>query len=179
MIFNHIENFKTRNHKAFTVLEVLIVIIFLVTIIPLLGLMYTVSIKTFREGFSNSTLVSESSLVMSRIRKPLLQAKSIDAITASSLTFTADDGGFDRSFRIYLYNSSDSEPNPPYTESSYQLRFAKGSVAYGDGVVLSDNMIQPSSAVFSQAGNVISILLDMAEGDSALTVRTNVRPRNF
>ena len=119
---------------------------------------------------------------MELISKNLRQAKSIDAFTAGSITFTADFGDGDDTYRVYMYNASDNEPNPAYTQDSYDLRWAKSTVTYGSGSILIANIPKPSppnSKPFSRNGNVITMDFSVERDGQTITMRTKVRPRDL
>ncbi|MCK5014320.1 MAG: hypothetical protein KAS66_10915, partial [Candidatus Omnitrophica bacterium] len=91
-------------------------------------------------------------------------------------------GDGDDTYRIYMYNASDTEPNPPYTQNTYELRRAKTTVTYGSGAVLISDVKKPnpsSSKPFSQNGNVITMDFVVERGDQQIAVRANVRPRSL
>ncbi|MBZ0166627.1 MAG: hypothetical protein K8I00_07440, partial [Candidatus Omnitrophica bacterium] len=107
------------------------------------------------------------------------QAKSIDSLTESSVTFTADLGGGDRMYRLYLYHADDAEPNPPYTQERYQMRFAIDDGDYGAGAVLVTD-VQPSvQPPFAVDGNVMTLDWTVLTAQAALRFRTQVCPRNL
>ncbi|MCA9404941.1 MAG: prepilin-type N-terminal cleavage/methylation domain-containing protein [Candidatus Omnitrophica bacterium] len=164
---------------AFTILELLVVIVAFSIIVGVVLNVYGVSLDIWNEGFKRSDIRTELSQTLELVTKNLRRATSIDALTDSSITFTADLGSGSTTYRVYLYNAADPEPNPPYTQSTYDLRWVQGTTSYGSGASLANNIIQPSSPVFSQAGNVINVNLTAAEGDETVRLSSSVRPRNL
>ncbi len=168
------------NRKGLTLIELLITTTMLGILVFVVGYVFTAGLRLWNESYARSDIRAELSQGLELISKNLRQAKSIDDFsTESSITFTADLGSGDESCRIYLYNSADPEPNPPYTQNSYELRWAKGVVTYGSGAILAGNITQPVNTPFSQSGNYITIDLTTTRGDQTVRMRTNVRPRNL
>ena len=140
---------------------------------------YNVQFKSWNEGYSRSLIRGNLSQGLELAVQSLLQAQSIDAVTESSITFTADLGNGTDTHRLYLYNADDPEPNPPYNQSTYSLRFAHGLVNYGDGAVLSPDIKQPATPAFSMNNNVVVIELTVLRGSQEVSMKTSVRPRNL
>jgi len=170
---------KTSNDQGLTLIELLIVTSMLSVIVFSVGYTFVVGMKLWNEGYDRGDIKADISQSFELISKNLRQATSIDTLTESSITFTADLGNGSTSCRIYLYNSSDSEPNPPYSEPTYELRWATGTVTYGSGSILSTDIAQPATAAFSQSSNLITVDLTVTRGDESLRMRSNVRPRNL
>jgi len=167
------------NRRAFTIVELLVVMVTLIILMGVVVNLYTVGLDLWSEGYTRSGIRTELAQALELISKNLRQAKSIDALTESSIIFTADLGSGDDTYRIYLYNASDAEPNPPYSQSSYDLRWVQGTVTYGLGANIATNIVQPTNTPFSQSGNVIAIDLTATSGDESVRLRTNIRPRNL
>ena len=140
---------------------------------------YSLQFKSWNESYSRASIRGNLSQALELATVSLLQAQSVDELTESGITFTADLGNGNNSYRFYLYNADDPEPNPPYTQSTYSLRFAQESVDYGDGAVLSPDIAQPATPVFSMDDNTVTINLRALKGSEEVTMRTNVRPRNL
>lgn len=166
--------------KGFTLVELLMVTVMFAVLVFSVGYVFVVGLKLYNQGYARSDIRTDISQAMELITKNLRQAKSIDDFTTeSSITFTADLGSGSDSYRIYLYNSSDPEPNPPYTQSTYELRWAKGTVTYGSGAILATDIIQPTNTPFSQSSNLITVDLTVDRGDETIRMRSNIRPRNL
>ncbi len=164
---------------GFTILEILIVILALTIVVGVVNNVYIVGLDLWSEGISRSSIRTDLSQALELVSKNLRRATSIDAITASSITFTADLGGGSSSYRVYLYNASDSEPNPPYSQDNYDLRWAQGTTTYGSGANLATDIAQPINTPFTQNGNVITLDLTATRGEETVRLRSNVRPRNL
>lgn len=171
-------NSKTNN-TGFTFIEVLMTTVILSVLVFTIGYTFIVGLKLWNDGYARSDIRTDITQALELASKNLRQAKSIDTLTESSITFTADLGSGDTSYRIYLYNSSDAEPNPPYSESTYELRWAQGAVTYGSGSILATDITQPTTAPFSQNGNIITIDLTVSRDDQNLRLRSSIRPRNL
>lgn len=169
----------SANKKAFTILELLTVILALVIILGIVVNVYLAGLTIWNNGYVRADLRRGLSQSLELISKNLRYATSIDALTASSITFTANLGGGSDTYRVYLYNASDPEPNPPYTQSLYELRYATSVTTYGSGVVIAENIIQPVNTPFAQSGNTITIDLTAESNDETVRMRSNVRPRNL
>ncbi|MDP8212751.1 MAG: type II secretion system protein [Candidatus Zapsychrus exili] len=168
-----------KRNNAFTMVELLVVILALSIILGVISSSYITGLRLWNSGFSRSSMRTKLAQSLELISKNLRQAKSIDALTESSITFTADLGNGDQSYRVYLYNSADAEPNPPYTQEFYFLYWVSDDITYGLGATLATNILQPTSVVFSQSNNVITIDLEAQEGDQIVGMSTKVRPRNL
>jgi prepilin-type N-terminal cleavage/methylation domain-containing protein len=178
MIIDHADPKK----KGLTLIELLITTAVLSILVLTVGYTFIIGLKLWDEGYNRSDIRTDLSQALELVSKNLRQAKSIDALTAGSITFTADLGDGDDTYRIYMYNTSDTEPNPPYTQNTYELRRAKTTVTYGSGAVLISDVKKPnppSSKPFSQDGNVITMDFVVQRGDQQIAVRTNVRPRSL
>ena len=140
---------------------------------------YNLHFKSWNEGYARSVIRDNLSQAMELAGDRLRRAQSIDALTESSITFTADLGNGSNTYRLYLYNAGDPEPNPPYTQSTYSLRLGQGAVDYGDGPVLSSDIAQPSGPAFAISDKVITLDLTALRGAEQVTMRTKIRPRNL
>jgi hypothetical protein len=164
---------------SFTILELLIVILALIILVGVIARVYFVGANLWNEGLTRSEIRTDLAQAIELISRNLRRATSIDTITASSITFTANLGSGSDTYRVYLYSASDPEPNPPYSESTYDLRWVQGTVTYGSGANLAADIARPTSTPFSRSGNVITIDLTAARGDESVRMRSNVRPRNL
>ncbi len=166
-------------NKGLSVLEVMLSL----SIFSILSLgiffSYHGSLKSFHAQLNRTAIRTGSSQAMEIVIKNLRNSKSIDALNASGVTFTADLGGGDETFRIYLYNEDDPEPNPPFTEQKYDLKFIRGSDVYGQGAILAKNIKVPTGSVFSQAGNLITLDWTTLNNGAQIRLRSSVRPRNL
>lgn len=173
-------SFKASDKEdGFTVIELLIVILAFVIIVGVVVNVYNVGLNLWSEGSGRSAIRTDLSQSLELITRNLRKATSITALTESSITFTADLGSGSDTYRIYLYNPSDPEPNPPYTQDTYDLRWVKGTVTYGLGARLATDIASPTNTPFSQSGNKITIDLTAMRGDESVRLRSIVRPRNL
>lgn len=171
----------TKN-KGLTLIELLVAMTIMSVLVFTVGYAFIVGLKLWNEGYDRSDIRTDLSQALELVSKNLRQAKSIDEITAGSITFTADLGSGEDTYRVYMYNASDSAPNPPYTQKFYELRWAQTDVAYGSGAVLVTDVKKPnppSSKPFDQNGNVITLDFVVERGDETVSMITNVRPRNL
>jgi type II secretory pathway pseudopilin PulG len=162
-----------------TLVELIVVIGMMGILTTTVMVVYNFHFKSWNESYTRSRIRGNLAQALELASNQLRQAQTIDAVTQSSITFTANSGGGTSSYRLYLYNADDSEPNPPYTQSTYSLRFAQDSVNYGDGAILSSDIAQPTSPAFSISSKVISINLTALSGEQEIAMRTKVRPRNL
>ncbi|MFH2137508.1 MAG: prepilin-type N-terminal cleavage/methylation domain-containing protein [Candidatus Omnitrophota bacterium] len=167
------------NNRGLTLMELLVVIMLLAILVGTIGYVFITGLNLWSQGYARSDIRFRLSQAIELITRQLRQAVSIDSLNQSSITFTADLGAGDSSYRVYLYNSADPEPNPPYTQSTYELRWASGAGGYGTGAVIASDIIQPVSAVFSQSNNIISIDLTVSRQGETIRMRSKVRPRNL
>jgi len=167
------------NKRGLTTIELIAVIFCLSLVVILLGQLYTLGLNIWFEGYTRHTASNQTSQSLERIVKALRQARAIDGLTENSITFKADLGNGENTYRVYLYNAADDEPNPPYTQSNYELRWAQGDLAYGDGTLLVTDIPQPTSPVFSRTNDYITIDLTRNYSDSQVRFRSNVQLRNL
>lgn len=165
--------------KGFTIVELIIASLVMGIVIFSVGFVYTTGIDIFENGYNRIANRTDAAQAIDEVRRYLVRAKTIDDISQSGLTFTADMGGGDETYRVYLYHENDPEPNPPYTESVYQIRFAAGDISYGAGKVLVRNLMVPGDDPFAQNNNLITLDWTLSQDDSTIRMRTNVRPRNL
>ena len=172
-----------QNRRGLTLVELIITVVILPILIFTIGYSFVIGLRLWNQGYTRADIRTRLSQALELVSKQLRQAKSIDELTAGSITFTADLGDGDDTYRVYMYHGADSEPNPPYTQQgSYELRWAKSTVTYGSGAVLVADVkrpVPPSSKPFSQNGNVITLDLVVERGDETVAMATNVRPRNL
>jgi len=173
----------TSDHRGLTLIELLLTVGMMSVLVFTVGYTFMIGLQLTNASYDRTGINTNIAQALELVSKNLRQASSIDSLTAGSITFTADlGGGGDESYRIYLYNASDSEPNPPYTQNTYQLRWAVGTTTYGSGAILVENVDKPnppSSKPFDQNGNVITMDFEITQGDETVAMRTNVRVRNL
>ena len=162
-----------------TILELLVVVILTGIIVIVIGQTYITGLEIWRDGYERSVARDQTSQALERITKALRQAKGIDDFSEGSIVFSADLGGGDDSYRVYLYHPSDTEPNPPYTQGLYELRWAQGDVSYGQGAVLAKDIQQPLSAAFTFNNGLVTVDLTNNLLDSSLRFRSNIQLRNL
>jgi len=170
------------NKKGLTLIELLVTLVIMSTLVFAVGYTFVIGLKLWNEGYIRAEMKTDIAQALELVSKNLRQATSIDALTAGSITFTADLGSGSTSYRVYMYNSSDSEPNPPYTQNTYELRWAQTTTTYGSGKILVEDIAKPnppSSNPFSQSGNLITMNFTVTRGDHTVNMRTNVRVRNL
>lgn len=170
------------SNRGLTLIEVLVTTVMLSILVFAVGFTFVAGLRLWNNGYERNDMRTELAQAMELVSKNLRQATSIDELTAGSITFTADLGAGSTTCRVYLYNASDSEPNPPYTQESYELRWATGTVTYGSGAIIAsdiDRPVPPSSRPFSQSGNLITMVFTVERGDQSVDMRTNVRVRNL
>ncbi len=173
---------RIKKSRGFTLIELLVVLTMLSVLVFTVGYTFVTGMRLWDHGYDRSQIRTELAQALELVSKNLRQATSIDALTAGSITFTADLGNGSTSYRVYLYNASDAEPNPPYTENTYELRWAETTVTYGSGAVLASDIAKPNppaSKPFSQSGNLITMDFTVENGDQTVNMRTNVRVRNL
>lgn len=170
---------ETGNHKGMTLVELIVVIAMMGILTTTIMFVYNFHFKSWNESYTRSLIRGNLAQALELASTQLRKAQTIDALAESSITFTADSGSGTSSYRLYLYNAGDPEPNPPYTQSTYSLRFAQDSINYGDGAVLSSDIARPTSPAFAISGKVISINLTALRGEQQIAMRTKVRPRNL
>lgn len=164
---------------GFTIIELIMSVLVTGILIFTIGLIYTTGTSIFENGYDRITNRTNAAQAIDLLTRHLVLAKSIDDISESSLSFTADMGSGDANFRVYLYSPDDPEPNPPYSEEFYQIKFAEGDLSYGAGKVLVRNLVSPVNFPFDRNNNLISLDWTLNQDDSTLRMRTNVRPRNL
>jgi hypothetical protein len=174
-----VKTIKNKNQKGISLMELTVAISMMGLLVTTVIFVYNAQFKLWNEGYSRLVIRRDLSQALELASRVLLQAQTIDDLTESSITFTADLGGGSDMYRLYLYNIDDPEPNPPWTENKYFLRFAHGTVDYGQGVIISSDIAQPLSPTFVMNQGVLSIDLTAVNGEEQVTMRTKIRPRNL
>lgn len=169
----------SNGRRGTTLIELIMAIGMMGILVTTVTFVYQVHFKSWNQGYMRSLIRSNLSQALEQAGNSLRQAQTIDSLTESSITFTADLGGGSGTYRLYLFHTDDPEPNPPYTQSTYSLRLAKDDVEYGDGAVLSSDIAQPSEPPFAINDRVIDIRLTALKGGEQVTMRTKVRSRNL
>ena len=167
------------NNCGLTLMELMVVIVLFAILMGSVGYVFTTGTQLWTKGYDRADIRGRMSQAMEKIIRQVRLATSIDAISSSSITFSADLGSGTSSYTVYLYNALDSEPNPPYTQTTYQLRWRKGAGSYGTGAILAENILKPTEAVFSQSSNTIAIDLTGSRSGQVMRLRSKVRPRNL
>ncbi|MGE0268662.1 MAG: hypothetical protein AB7S78_09450 [Candidatus Omnitrophota bacterium] len=170
---------RISTQHGFTITELIMSVLVTGVLIFTIGLIYTTGTSIFENGYDRISNRTDAAQAIDQVTRYLVQAKSIDDISESSLSFTADMGSGDVNFRVYLYSPDDPEPNPPYSEDNYQIKFAEGDLSYGAGKVLVRNLISPVNFPFDRNNNLITLDWTLSRNDSTVRMRTNVRPRNL
>ncbi len=176
--------FKSKKRTGFTLLEVLIVSGIIAAVIGAITVLYVVGLKSWSAGSDRIELRESLNQGIDAMVRDLRHAKDITSFRESSVTFTAVDFEStttpppDATYRYYLYNASDSEPNPPYTASSYMLMRSKNDTNYGVGRVIARNIDQPTGRPFSRNGDLISIDLQGSKEGQTIGLRSKVKIRN-
>lgn len=177
---------KASKKEGLTLIELIITTSMMSVLVFTVGYTFIIGMKLSNDGYNSAVSNTKIAQALELVSNGLRRAQSIDAITAGSITFTADlDGDVDDdpiSHRVYLYNSSDSEPNPPYNQDTYELRWAQGTVTYGSGGIITSNVDKPnppSSKPFDQNGNLITMDFTVTSGSDTVNMRTNVRVRDL
>lgn len=179
------------NRKGFTLLELIIVLVMVVVLIGTVSFVFIVSLRAWSSGRVRADIRADLDLARERMLKEIRHAKSIDISEESRITIISIvdfeepiDFEVPTSYRYYLYNENDPEPNPPYTQATYQLRRSKNDATYGAGVALVEGIVNPQSfdpsrPPFTQSGNLIIIDLNGTREGETIRLRSNVRPRNL
>lgn len=170
---------EKTSKKAFSIVELLVVILGLTILLGVIVNVHISGMSLWNAGYARSDLRTDLTQTLELLSKNIRQATSIDELTQSSITFTADLGAGEDTYKVYLYHASDPEPNPPYTQDSYTLRWVGGSTTYGEGANIAEDIAQPTTAIFTQSGNVITISLTASKGSQSVTMRSKIRPRNL
>ena len=157
-----------NDRKGLSLIELMVTIGMMGLLMATVVMVAHVQLKAWDESYTRAVIRGNLSQAMELVSDDLRQARSIDALTDSSVTFTADLGRGMLTYRLYLYNADDG----------YSLRLAEGIVDDGDGVVLSSGIV-PSSPVFSMNGKVVAVHLTASSGNQQITMHTNIRPRNL
>ncbi|HQP10031.1 MAG TPA: hypothetical protein PKV41_01450 [Candidatus Omnitrophota bacterium] len=167
--------------KGLTFVELIITTAILSILVLTIGYTFLAGLRLWDEGYNRSDIRTDLSQAMEFLSKNLRQARSLVDLTAGSVTFTADLGDGEATYRVYLYNASDNEPNPPYTQDTYELRWAKTALTYGSGVVLAKDIMRPDavSKPFSQTGNVITADFVTGRSNQSVALRTSIELRNL
>lgn len=167
-----------KYRKGLTLVELIMVIGMMGILTVTVSFVYNLHFRTWNDVYTRSLIRGQLSQAMELMTARLLAAQSIVDFTESSITFTADLGRGSNTYRLYLYNANDPDP-PPYTQSTYSLLSAQGAVDDGEGVVLSPDIVAPSSPPFVMNGKLITIVLTAKRGAEHITMTTSVRPRNL
>ena len=157
------------NRSGFTVMELIIVM--LMTVI-LVGSIVTVFISTshaWSAGNDRAQVRENMSQAMELMVRDLRQATSIDVLSVSSVTYTANTGSGSTQYRFALYR--------PASGTTYQLLRSLGADAAGTGAVLLGGI--PSANAFTRTGNVITIDLTAYSGAQGIEMRTKAFLREF
>ena len=167
------------NRQGFSLLELIITSSMIAIIVVSAGHLLLVTYRVLNQEYTRLSIRQGAAGAFDLISTHFRHIYSIDNISDSSLEYTMTDSvGGNKSYRLYLHNENDLDPNPPYSETSYDLRLTD-TLEYGDGQILIRNIAQPSSSVFNQSGGMIAIDLTVALSGQSMRFRTNVSARNL
>lgn len=168
-----------RIQKGLTLIELLISLIVLSILGALVASTYLFGARTIQSYQTHGGLRASLGQAMQKAVNMIRQAKSIDSLTESRVVFTADLGEGDRMYRLYLYHPDDAEPNPPYTQETYQIRLAIDDGDYGAGSVLVSEVQPSAEPPFAMAGSLMTLDWTVLTAQASLRLRTKVSPRNL
>lgn len=168
-----------RRRDGVTIMELMVALLVLTVLGGLATSVYLFGAHALHAYQTTSAARAELSQAMDTAVGMMRQASSIDAISSGGVSFTADLGAGSNSFRLYLYNELDPEPNPPYSQAEYQLRLAQAETDYGSGAVLVSGLKPPGQVPFRLDGDVITLDWTVTAEDVPIRLRTAVRPRNL
>jgi len=173
-----IDNQRKKGKKGLTFIELLMVIIVFGILVLSIVPTYVMGIKTWSRQFDHLDMRGRLSQAMELISRDVRQITSIGSLTESGIIFTAY-LGWSQTCYLYLHNEDDPLPSPPYSESEYDLRYTCYSTTYGDGPVIVENIPQPTRAVFSRSGDLLTIDITVSKNNVPIRIRSNVNMRNL
>jgi len=154
--------------RAFSLMELIIVIMMLFALVGTVTLLFIVGLKAFDAGYARGDIRQDISQAMQRMIREIRQAKdSTVIVTSTQIDFTADlDSGISGD-EVYRYRLVSNE-----------LRWSRISPNSTSEVILARNLDLPASS-FSEDSNLISIQLQSTQDEQTVILRSNVRPRNL
>lgn len=170
---------RIASRRALTLVELMVSLVVLAILGGLLASAYLFGANAIRSYRAVAETRAELTQGVETAVRMVRRAKSIDALTAGGITFTADLGDGDNIYRLYLYHPLDPEPNPPFDQAGYEMRLAVADTAYGSGAVLVRDVAATGPSPFSMDGTVVSLDWAVRVEDRQLRLRSAVRPRNL
>ena len=159
------------NKRGFTILELMIGMIFFAILTSAIGLSYMIGTKLFSQGSTRAYLLADTTGAMNLLVRTVRQAQTIDDVGSDSMTFTADLGDGTKIFQMYL--TAEDGIAPP---DNYELCWKEDS---GPVQILIRDIRNPDTALFSRDGNVLTFDWDMEREDMTIRLRSKVRPRDI
>ncbi|MBL7091805.1 MAG: prepilin-type N-terminal cleavage/methylation domain-containing protein [Candidatus Omnitrophica bacterium] len=166
--------------KAFTLIEVIIVIVLFV-------ILTAVTIYVFRAvllSWSSQETRAGIDIALDRgieeMVRDLRGAKAITYVNNDEIRFTAIG---DTHHIYYLYDENDIYP-PNFDQDSYQLRKAtlsgsiNGALVDAGRIIITD-VLPPPTSDFLISGDRATIDISISRGDETIRSRTEVKPRNL
>ncbi len=194
MIWDNQNTDGRRDHKGFTLVEILIVLLLLAMLSGVTGLVFLVSLRAWDSGCIRTGIREDTSYAMEKVVRDLkeMALRSLCQYNpgGGDVTHTVQYNDFAGNiYVIYLYNADDSSFDSAYSKSLYNLRKANTSQgdnpALGDGVLILRDLVSPDAATPATAltidpnGTNVALDLVVQRSDETVRIRTKVRPRNL
>jgi len=170
-----------KHSRALTLIELMITISMLVVVVG-------VSVYVFRAvllSFSGMEAMGGMDIVLSRgieeMVRDFREAQGLDALNDDEIRFTKNSSDY---YIYYLHNDKETYPSD-FSEEEYSLRKAEltggitGTFTYGDGKVILNGVLPPSTTDLSVDGNMITVDISLSLNGETARGRTEVRPRNL
>ncbi len=158
--------------SGFTLIELILSLTMMTILTATVIFTSMAGLRAWDTGRKHSAVRDQLANAVELIVKDLRRAATVDGLTASSVTFTADLGdGEPKQYRFHVYQ--------PEGETAYKLLRGLSSDEEGQGALIAANIRSTETDWFSQSGNVITLTLTASDQGETVRMRTSVRPRNL
>lgn len=177
------------NNRAFTILELMIVVIMLPVLVGVVILAFNTVLKSWNSSLKSITYREDIEIGVDKMSRALRESEkgSLTQYNSISHTLQFDEVGGD-TYVYYLYNASDTSFDSTYSEDLYALKKADitsgQDPSSGDGVVILRDVVSPDAASPATSiiiGNGRIVTLDLVVQrfeNKKIRFRQKVRARN-
>ena len=171
--------------RAFTLLQLLIVVVMLSLLMSASTFAFLTLLKTWGSQDTSLEIQEDARQGVERMLRDLRLARAI-LVSDDSIRYTVRESGTDVSYIFYLYHPSDPWGGA-YTQSVYQLKrttlsstnLSTASFSYGTGTIYVREVRSPPTSDMSVSGTVVTIDLTVSKADETFHLLEKIRPRNL
>ncbi|MBU1127756.1 MAG: prepilin-type N-terminal cleavage/methylation domain-containing protein [Candidatus Omnitrophica bacterium] len=169
--------------KGLTLIEVVITAVMFAMLAGVIAYAFRVVYLTWAAGQARCEMDISLDGAVEEMAREIREADGVQSTAGYNEIRFERDGA---AYIYYLYNGGDSYgPPPAFNEDSYELRRCDlpggiaGSFTYGEGKIMTFDVLPPPATDLSLAGNMVTIDITASRNAETIRTRTEVRPRGL